>query len=165
MEYCDGSSLEDYLRSPEALDASPNLNPNLNPLLAAANPERTGRVLEEGVIAAVTKQILQGLQYLHAQNKIHRDIKACNILLTSRGNAKIADFGIRCALRSSNSIIILLIYSISTSSILVLRRRAIRCVAPLSAHLTGCHPSSWQERATIARYFPLIGVELSSLMT
>ncbi|KAH9386508.1 cyclin-dependent kinase 12/13 [Nematocida major] len=41
-----------------------------------------------------TKQILQGLRYIHARNIIHRDIKPSNILIGPNKTVKIADFGL-----------------------------------------------------------------------
>ncbi|XP_057353754.1 serine/threonine-protein kinase TAO1-like [Manis pentadactyla] len=49
--------------------------------------------LQEMEIAAIIHGALQGLAYFHSRAMIHRDIKARNILLTPRGQVKIANFG------------------------------------------------------------------------
>lgn len=45
--------------------------------------------LKEEEIAQICHDALQGLVYLHSQNKIHRDVKAGNILLTENGTVKL----------------------------------------------------------------------------
>jgi serine/threonine protein kinase len=39
-------------------------------------------------------QILVGIDYLHKKNVIHRDVKGANILISSSGQVKLADFGL-----------------------------------------------------------------------
>ncbi|ORC83606.1 protein kinase [Trypanosoma theileri] len=78
MEYCEGGSVDmvyKVLRQP----------------------------LPEPLIAYVCRQVLLGLQYLHANRKIHRDIKGGNILLTRDGDVKLADFGVSTELTHSLS--------------------------------------------------------------
>ncbi|KAL3567444.1 hypothetical protein D5086_030095 [Populus alba] len=49
---------------------------------------------KESQVSHYTRQILQGLKYLHGCNVIHRDLKCANILVTESGNIKLADFGL-----------------------------------------------------------------------
>ncbi|CAH8526685.1 unnamed protein product [Schistosoma margrebowiei] len=52
------------------------------------------RPIEENCIAFVSRETLRGIEYMHKAGKIHRDIKGANILLTTDGDVKIADFGV-----------------------------------------------------------------------
>lgn len=67
MEFCSGGSCGDLLK------------PGLIP---------------EDYICIIVKELLMGLEYLHNDGKLHRDIKAANILLGSNGQVKLADFGV-----------------------------------------------------------------------
>ncbi|XP_075023363.1 serine/threonine-protein kinase TAO3 isoform X1 [Calonectris borealis] len=61
--------------------------------------------LQEVEIAAITHGALQGLAYLHSHCRIHRDIKAGNILLTEPGQVKLADFGSASIVSPANSFV------------------------------------------------------------
>ncbi|VDD94685.1 unnamed protein product [Enterobius vermicularis] len=69
MEYCEQSTLRSLIDSGEL----------------SAIPRRIWQIL---------KQILLGLQYIHQEGMIHRDIKPMNILIDGTGTAKIGDFGL-----------------------------------------------------------------------
>ncbi|XP_059692965.1 serine/threonine-protein kinase PAK 3-like [Haemorhous mexicanus] len=76
MEYMDGGSLHDVIRETR---------------------------MAEGEIAAVSRECLQGLDFLHSKQVIHRDIKSHNILLGLDGSVKLADFGLAAQLTAEQS--------------------------------------------------------------
>uniref|UniRef100_A0A3Q2CUJ6 Mitogen-activated protein kinase kinase kinase 3 n=1 Tax=Cyprinodon variegatus TaxID=28743 RepID=A0A3Q2CUJ6_CYPVA len=67
MEYMPGGSVKDQLKAYGALT--------------------------ENVTRKYTRQILEGMSYLHSNMIVHRDIKGANILRDSEGNVKLGDFG------------------------------------------------------------------------
>lgn len=77
LEYMDGGSLADFLRKV--------------------------KTIPEPYLAAICKQVLQGLLYLHHEKHIiHRDLKPSNLLINHRGEVKITDFGVSTIMASTN---------------------------------------------------------------
>ena len=68
VEFCERGSLLDYLHSHHPLP--------------------------DGARLRVALDVASGMDYLHRCNIVHRDLKAANLLLTARGECKVADFGV-----------------------------------------------------------------------
>ncbi|XP_052550371.1 myosin-IIIa isoform X2 [Tympanuchus pallidicinctus] len=62
---------------------------------------KRGERMNELIIAYILHEALMGLQHLHENKTIHRDIKGNNILLTTEGGVKLVDFGVSAQLTST----------------------------------------------------------------
>lgn len=77
LEYMDGGSLADLLKKVKKI------------------PEK--------YLAAICKQVLKGLIYLHHEKHIiHRDLKPSNLLINHRGEVKITDFGVSVIMQTTS---------------------------------------------------------------
>lgn len=54
--------------------------------------------MEEEVVKCILKQALEGLNYLHVNGFIHRDVKAANLLLDDDGTVLLGDLGVAASL-------------------------------------------------------------------
>lgn len=54
---------------------------------------KKGKKLPEELLCDITTKVVKGLVYIHDVHVVHRDIKPANILLNSKGEVKLTDFG------------------------------------------------------------------------
>ncbi|KAG7487450.1 hypothetical protein MATL_G00023560 [Megalops atlanticus] len=62
---------------------------------------KRGDRMYEAIIAYILHEALMGLQHLHNNKTIHRDVKGNNILLTTMGGIKLVDFGVSAQLTNT----------------------------------------------------------------
>ncbi|XP_068566277.1 myosin-IIIa isoform X4 [Cebidichthys violaceus] len=62
---------------------------------------KRGDRMDEAIIAYILHEALMGLQHLHINKTIHRDVKGNNILLTTHGGVKLVDFGVSAQLTNT----------------------------------------------------------------
>ncbi|XP_070842279.1 myosin-IIIa isoform X2 [Chaetodon trifascialis] len=62
---------------------------------------KRGDRMDEAIIAYILHEALMGLQHLHINKTIHRDVKGNNILLTTHGGIKLVDFGVSAQLTNT----------------------------------------------------------------
>lgn len=55
--------------------------------------KQKNRKLTEPLIGYILRELINALSYLHMNHIVHRDVKACNVLLTEDGQVKLTDFG------------------------------------------------------------------------
>jgi serine/threonine protein kinase len=80
MEYVDGFSLKERIGSERDSGAESPTSLNFTPL-----------TFEEAV--QILADIASGVSYAHSRGIIHRDLKPGNVLISKRGEVKLADFG------------------------------------------------------------------------
>ncbi|KAE8687561.1 Mitogen-activated protein kinase kinase 1 [Hibiscus syriacus] len=79
LEYMDGGSLADFLKKVKSVP--------------------------EPYLAAICKQVVKGLIYLHHEKHIiHRDLKPSNLLINHRGEVKITDFGVSAIMTNTSGL-------------------------------------------------------------
>uniref|UniRef100_A0A8C4HY65 non-specific serine/threonine protein kinase n=1 Tax=Dicentrarchus labrax TaxID=13489 RepID=A0A8C4HY65_DICLA len=62
---------------------------------------KRGDRMDEAIIAYILHEALMGLQHLHINKTIHRDVKGNNILLTTHAGVKLVDFGVSAQLTNT----------------------------------------------------------------
>lgn len=127
LEYMDGGSLENVI-------------------------SQVGAIRSERGLAGVAFQVLEALRYMQERKKVvHRDIKPPNVLLNSRGEVKLSDFGIASQLGDSIGAFMFWVKKFRCWLLLIF----VASVQPCAAHSLGpsatCRPSVFSEHHIVSR--------------
>lgn len=100
MEYMDGGSLTDLLPTPPSAPATPSTPRSLS--AQSSSTLAGGTRLSLSFMSRVLLDVVKAVTYLHkVHGWVHRDIKSDNILLSWKGQVKLADFSNCAALTSA----------------------------------------------------------------
>ncbi len=104
MELVHGKDFLSYVRDDEQeTQASESEDPRSVPAVAQQRTADTPMV-NVGRLRSALRQLVEGLHALHTAGKLHRDIKASNVLVTPDGHVVILDFGVVANLAPASEI-------------------------------------------------------------
>ena len=140
MELLEGETLRERLHNTKVEDRTSNLGSRTSPKIAQA----TRPLLPADELLDLAIQIADGLDAAHQKGIIHRDIKPANIFITTRGQAKVLDFGLAKSMRSDASAVHLSGETDSSSAVSL--ERELPAVLPSAMMGTAAYMSPEQIR-------------------